>query len=122
MYVKAMTKIIPIRISPDSGKTHMSSINGYLQQETPWIIGTWSMWVFRMSRKSQDNLVYLTSRKSTCTPNTVCLSANGMIASNHFSREYIISSKETTPTIDDEYYLLPNFWKGMDLAEKKAVV
>ena len=80
------------------------------------------MWVFRTSRKFQDNLVYLTSRKSTCTPNTVYLSANGMIASNHFSREEIISNKETTMNIDYEYYLLPNVWKGIYPAEKKAFV
>ena len=93
MCVKAMTNIIPISISPGQGKTLLSLVCQYLQQESSWILSARSMWVFMMSSNFPENLAYIPSINSTCTPNTLSLSDNGVIASNHVSREDIISIK-----------------------------
>ena len=87
MCVKDMTKIIPSRIGIALGVILMSSIHGCLQQEASWIICALSIGVFWLSKDFPDNLGYIPSINSTCTPNNVSLSSSGTISSNHFSRE-----------------------------------
>ena len=91
MCVKDMNKMMTISIRIASGKTLISSIRGYLKQEAYCILGACSMWVFSQSKNFPENFGYLPSRELNCTPNTVSISANGVIASNHLSREDIIS-------------------------------
>ena len=90
MCVKAMTNILQKRIRPASGATLLSYVYGYLQQEASCIIGGYSVWVFRSSRKSPENHGCIPSIKSNYALNTMSLSDNGVISSNHFSREDIL--------------------------------
>ena len=78
--VKDITRILPRIIITASGKTLMSYFHGYMQQYLSWTIDTFLMCIFRMSRNFPENFGYLPSRNSTCTPNTMSLSANGVIS------------------------------------------
>ena len=94
MCVKSVTNILPSRISTYSGTTLLSSIYGNMKQEVSWILGAWSMWVFRLSINFIGNFGYIISINSTWNPNTTSISGNGVITSNRFYRDDILSSKK----------------------------
>ena len=85
------------------------------------MFGSWSMWVFRLSRNFPVNIGYIISRNSTCNP-TLCLFQPMVLLHKTIFWGGYSFKQDTTLTIDDECDLLLSFWKIMDPAEKKSAV